>query len=58
MLSLGDFKCPVKEEIAITSGEWEVLGRHGSNVCSFILLICLVHICYVYVVQLDMTPVF
>uniref|UniRef100_A0A8C0CLJ6 dipeptidyl-peptidase IV n=1 Tax=Balaenoptera musculus TaxID=9771 RepID=A0A8C0CLJ6_BALMU len=27
-----DFKCPVKEEIAITSGEWEVLGRHGSNI--------------------------
>ncbi|XP_062439425.1 dipeptidyl peptidase 8 isoform X5 [Rhea pennata] len=27
-----DFKCPIKEEIAITSGEWEVLGRHGSNV--------------------------
>uniref|UniRef100_A0A8B9TPK3 dipeptidyl-peptidase IV n=1 Tax=Anas platyrhynchos TaxID=8839 RepID=A0A8B9TPK3_ANAPL len=26
-----DFKCPIKEEIAITSGEWEVLGRHGSN---------------------------
>ncbi|XP_063651229.1 dipeptidyl peptidase 8 isoform X19 [Pan troglodytes] len=27
-----DFKCPIKEEIAITSGEWEVLGRHGSNI--------------------------
>lgn len=39
-----DFKCPIKEEIAITSGEWEVLGRHGSNVCYFILLICLVSI--------------
>jgi len=31
-LFAGDFKCPIKEEIAITSGEWEVLGRHGSNV--------------------------
>uniref|UniRef100_A0A8C0HAU2 dipeptidyl-peptidase IV n=1 Tax=Chelonoidis abingdonii TaxID=106734 RepID=A0A8C0HAU2_CHEAB len=28
----GDFKCPIKEELAITSGEWEVLGRHGSNI--------------------------
>uniref|UniRef100_A0A8C0UFZ2 dipeptidyl-peptidase IV n=1 Tax=Cyanistes caeruleus TaxID=156563 RepID=A0A8C0UFZ2_CYACU len=27
-----DFKCLIKEEIAITSGEWEVLGRHGSNI--------------------------
>ncbi|TFJ95731.1 ADP-ribosylation factor-like protein 16 [Platysternon megacephalum] len=27
-----DFKCAIKEELAITSGEWEVLGRHGSNV--------------------------
>uniref|UniRef100_A0A8C0HJE7 dipeptidyl-peptidase IV n=1 Tax=Chelonoidis abingdonii TaxID=106734 RepID=A0A8C0HJE7_CHEAB len=27
-----DFKCPIKEELAITSGEWEVLGRHGSNI--------------------------
>uniref|UniRef100_A0A6I8NF23 dipeptidyl-peptidase IV n=1 Tax=Ornithorhynchus anatinus TaxID=9258 RepID=A0A6I8NF23_ORNAN len=27
-----DFKCPIKEEVAITSGEWEVLGRHGSNI--------------------------
>lgn len=31
-LFAGDFKCLIKEEIAITSGEWEVLGRHGSNV--------------------------
>lgn len=31
-LFVGDFKCPIKEEIAITNGEWEVLGRHGSNV--------------------------
>ncbi|XP_038273755.2 dipeptidyl peptidase 8 [Dermochelys coriacea] len=27
-----DFKCPIKEELAITSGEWEVLGRHGSSI--------------------------
>lgn len=27
-----DFKCPVKEEVPITSGEWEVLARHGSKV--------------------------
>lgn len=27
-----EFKCPVKEEIALTSGEWEVLARHGSKV--------------------------
>uniref|UniRef100_A0A7N4NPR8 dipeptidyl-peptidase IV n=1 Tax=Sarcophilus harrisii TaxID=9305 RepID=A0A7N4NPR8_SARHA len=26
-----DFKCPIKEEIALTSGEWEVLARHGSK---------------------------
>lgn len=38
VLFIGDFKCPIKEELAITSGEWEVLGRHGSNVCPFILL--------------------
>ncbi|KAL7993024.1 hypothetical protein Chor_017280, partial [Crotalus horridus] len=25
----GDFKCPLKEEAALTSGEWEVLARHG-----------------------------
>ncbi|XP_043933383.1 dipeptidyl peptidase 8 [Protopterus annectens] len=30
--SSDDFKCPVKEELAVTSGEWEVLGRHGSNI--------------------------
>lgn len=27
-----EFKCPVKEETALTSGEWEVLARHGSKV--------------------------
>ncbi|XP_037679900.1 dipeptidyl peptidase 9 isoform X4 [Choloepus didactylus] len=26
-----EFKCPIKEEIALTSGEWEVLARHGSK---------------------------
>ncbi|GCC39931.1 hypothetical protein chiPu_0023736, partial [Chiloscyllium punctatum] len=29
--SADDFKCPIKEEIALTSGEWEVLARHGSR---------------------------
>lgn len=29
---LDDFKCPVKEEVTVTSGEWEVLARHGSKV--------------------------
>ncbi|KAG7468007.1 hypothetical protein MATL_G00138230 [Megalops atlanticus] len=28
----GDFLCPVKEQVALTWGEWEVLGRHGSNI--------------------------
>lgn len=37
-----DFKCPVKEEVALTAGEWEVLARHGSKVgVIFILLQCL-----------------
>lgn len=27
-----EFKCPIKEEVALTSGEWEVLSRHGSKV--------------------------
>ncbi|XP_029470433.1 dipeptidyl peptidase 9 isoform X2 [Rhinatrema bivittatum] len=27
-----DFKCPITEEIALTSGEWEVLARHGSKI--------------------------
>ncbi|NXS45495.1 DPP9 peptidase, partial [Balaeniceps rex] len=27
-----DFKCPIKEEIALTGGEWEVLARHGSKI--------------------------
>lgn len=29
---IGDFKCAVKEEVTLTSGEWEVLARHGSKV--------------------------
>ncbi|KAI1891821.1 hypothetical protein AGOR_G00147690 [Albula goreensis] len=28
----GDFKCPIKEEVTLTSGEWEVLARHGSKI--------------------------
>lgn len=32
LLSPGDFKCPVKEEVTITSGEWEVLANHGAKV--------------------------
>uniref|UniRef100_A0A8C6X225 dipeptidyl-peptidase IV n=1 Tax=Naja naja TaxID=35670 RepID=A0A8C6X225_NAJNA len=27
-----DFKCPLKEEVALTSGEWEVLARHGYKI--------------------------
>uniref|UniRef100_A0A8C1UK64 dipeptidyl-peptidase IV n=1 Tax=Cyprinus carpio TaxID=7962 RepID=A0A8C1UK64_CYPCA len=27
-----DFKCPTEEEVALTSGEWEVLARHGSKI--------------------------
>uniref|UniRef100_A0A8B9KE01 dipeptidyl-peptidase IV n=1 Tax=Astyanax mexicanus TaxID=7994 RepID=A0A8B9KE01_ASTMX len=27
-----DFKCSVKEEVTLTSGEWEVLARHGSKI--------------------------
>lgn len=30
--SAGDFKCAIKEEVTLTSGEWEVLARHGSKV--------------------------
>ncbi|KAK9409004.1 dipeptidyl peptidase 9 [Crotalus adamanteus] len=30
--SKGDFKCPLKEEAALTSGEWEVLARHGYKI--------------------------
>eukprot|EP00061_Rhincodon_typus_P019042 g48480.t1 len=26
-----DFKCPIKEELPLTGGDWEVLGRHGST---------------------------
>lgn len=33
---LGDFKCAIKEEVTLTSGEWEVLGRHGSKVRGYI----------------------
>ncbi|XP_071752396.1 dipeptidyl peptidase 9 isoform X2 [Centroberyx gerrardi] len=28
----GDFKCAIKEEVTLTSGEWEVLARHGSKI--------------------------
>ncbi|XP_019751885.1 dipeptidyl peptidase 9 isoform X4 [Hippocampus comes] len=28
----GQFKCAIKEEVALTSGEWEVLARHGSKI--------------------------
>lgn len=31
-----EFKCPIKEEVALTSGEWEVLARHGSKVPEFL----------------------
>uniref|UniRef100_A0AAX7TT78 dipeptidyl-peptidase IV n=1 Tax=Astatotilapia calliptera TaxID=8154 RepID=A0AAX7TT78_ASTCA len=27
-----DFKCPVKEEVMVTSGEWEVLANHGAKI--------------------------
>ncbi|XP_038195390.1 dipeptidyl peptidase 9 isoform X3 [Arvicola amphibius] len=27
-----EFKCPIKDEVALTSGEWEVLSRHGSKI--------------------------
>ena len=27
-----DFKCPVKEEVTVTSGDWEVLANHGAKV--------------------------
>ncbi|XP_048470153.1 dipeptidyl peptidase 9 isoform X1 [Rhincodon typus] len=30
--SADDFKCPIKEEVVLTSGEWEVLARHGSRI--------------------------
>uniref|UniRef100_A0A8D0CZR6 dipeptidyl-peptidase IV n=1 Tax=Sander lucioperca TaxID=283035 RepID=A0A8D0CZR6_SANLU len=32
LLQPGDFKCAVKEEVTLTSGEWEVLARHGSKI--------------------------
>lgn len=43
---LDDFKCPIKEEVALTGGEWEVLARHGSKVvvifsCSVAVLLYL-----------------
>ncbi|KAJ7308324.1 hypothetical protein JRQ81_008859 [Phrynocephalus forsythii] len=28
----GDFRCPIKEEVPLTSGEWEVLARHGYKI--------------------------
>ncbi|PWA13965.1 hypothetical protein CCH79_00017003 [Gambusia affinis] len=28
----GNFKCAIKEEVTLTSGEWEVLSRHGSKI--------------------------
>lgn len=37
---LDDFKCPIKEEIALTGGEWEVLARHGSKVVVIFILSC------------------
>ncbi|KAM3876509.1 dipeptidyl peptidase 9 [Diretmus argenteus] len=27
-----DFKCPIKEELTLTSGEWEVLANHGAKI--------------------------
>ncbi|XP_052459508.1 dipeptidyl peptidase 9 isoform X5 [Carassius gibelio] len=27
-----DFRCPIEEEVALTSGEWEILARHGSKI--------------------------
>lgn len=35
-----DFKCPIKEEVALTGGEWEVLARHGSKVVVTFVLSC------------------
>lgn len=35
-----DFKCAIKEEIALTGGEWEVLARHGSKVVVIFILSC------------------
>lgn len=32
--SADDFKCVIKEEVALTSGEWEVLVHHGAKVKS------------------------
>uniref|UniRef100_A0A665V8S7 dipeptidyl-peptidase IV n=1 Tax=Echeneis naucrates TaxID=173247 RepID=A0A665V8S7_ECHNA len=26
------FKCPIKEEVTLTSGEWEVLANHGAKI--------------------------
>lgn len=37
---LDNFKCPIKEEIALTGGEWEVLARHGSKVGAIFTLSC------------------
>uniref|UniRef100_UPI003AAE309B dipeptidyl peptidase 9-like isoform X8 n=1 Tax=Centroberyx gerrardi TaxID=166262 RepID=UPI003AAE309B len=27
-----NFKCPIKEELTLTSGEWEVLANHGAKI--------------------------
>uniref|UniRef100_A0A4W6FAZ6 dipeptidyl-peptidase IV n=1 Tax=Lates calcarifer TaxID=8187 RepID=A0A4W6FAZ6_LATCA len=32
LLQPGEFRCAIKEEITLTSGEWEVLARHGSKI--------------------------
>lgn len=31
-IPVDDFKCQIKEEVTVTSGDWEVLARHGSKV--------------------------
>uniref|UniRef100_A0A8D3D6P8 dipeptidyl-peptidase IV n=1 Tax=Scophthalmus maximus TaxID=52904 RepID=A0A8D3D6P8_SCOMX len=32
VLQREDFKCPVKEELTVTSGEWEVLANQGAKI--------------------------
>lgn len=44
---LDDFKCPIKEEIALTGGEWEVLARHGSKVVVIFILFPVLQLCIV-----------
>lgn len=44
---LDDFKCPIKEEIALTGGEWEVLARHGSKVVVIFILFAVLQLCIV-----------